>query len=65
MSPGQAPVGKSFLLVPGLGTVEGYEFPDGVRQFCGIKYGTISKRWTRSELNTTWANKYHDGTRLG
>ncbi|EEA25194.1 hypothetical protein TMatcc_006584 [Talaromyces marneffei ATCC 18224] len=65
MSGFQNPTGKTRLAVDGLGTVEGLEFAQGVCQFSGIPYGTLSKRWTRSGLQTTWPSGFHDGTKLG
>ncbi|KAJ5090614.1 hypothetical protein N7532_009298 [Penicillium argentinense] len=61
----QAPVSKCRTSIPGLGTLDGLQYPKGVQQFCGIPYGRLSKRWTRSVLQTSWAGEYHDGTRLG
>ena len=62
---GRTPIGTTKLPVEGLGEVTGYEYADGVRQYCGIPYATLSKRWTRSELCTKWEKDRHDGTRLG
>lgn len=60
-----AHTGNTTLTVEGLGVVEGLEFPTGVRQFSGIPYATITKRWTRSRLNSSWPGGVHDGTKLG
>ncbi|KAJ6082517.1 hypothetical protein N7499_007391 [Penicillium canescens] len=59
------PTSKCNVSIPGLGTVEGLQFANGVQQFCGIPYAHLSKRWTRSILKTTWENGHHDGTKLG
>ncbi|KAH7133785.1 Alpha/Beta hydrolase protein [Dactylonectria macrodidyma] len=59
------PTGTTKLSVEGLGEVEGFTFPAGVRQFSGIPYATLTKRWTRSQLNTSWPDKFHNGTKLG
>lgn len=64
MSP-QSPVGKCSVNLEGLGRLEGWQYSNGVRQFTGIPYATLTKRWTRSYLNTSWNNHYHDGTKLG
>lgn len=59
------PTGTTKLSVEGLGEVEGFTFPAGVRQFSGIPYATLTKRWTRSQLNTSWPDNFHNGTKLG
>lgn len=59
------PVGTTDLDVVGLGTVRGLIYPNGVRQFCGIPYASLSKRWTYSTLMTSWPDGRHDGTKLG
>ncbi|KPM45193.1 hypothetical protein AK830_g1360 [Neonectria ditissima] len=59
------PTGVSYVDVPSLGRVKGNLFGHGVRQFCGIPYANLSKRWTRSALNTSLAGGYHDGTQHG
>jgi len=51
--------------IAGLGDLDGFEYKLGVRQFCGIQYATLAKQWTRSRLNTSWPNQYHDGTKMG
>jgi carboxylesterase type B len=61
----QPPTSKCIVSIPGLGTVEGLQFANGVQQFCGIPYAHLPKRWTRSILKTTWENGHHDGTKLG
>ncbi|KAH7022029.1 Alpha/Beta hydrolase protein [Ilyonectria destructans] len=65
MPASKTPTGTTKLRVEGLGDVDGLEFPDGVRQFSGIPYATITKRWTRSQLNSSWPDNFHDGTKLG
>ncbi|KAH8649974.1 Alpha/Beta hydrolase protein [Xylariales sp. PMI_506] len=65
MAPGQTPTGKTRLTVDGLGVVEGLAFDQGVSQYVGIPYANLAKRWTRSVLNTSWPNDFHDGTKLG
>ncbi|RSL82898.1 hypothetical protein CEP51_004838 [Fusarium floridanum] len=61
----RTPTGKTRLPVHGLGVVEGLSFTQGVHQFCGIPYASLSKRWTRSQLRDSWPNDFHDGTKLG
>ncbi|KAF9886874.1 hypothetical protein FE257_010997 [Aspergillus nanangensis] len=61
----QTPVRKCSTHIPTLGDIEGFEYSNGVQQYCGIPYATLPKRWTRSKLKTSWENNYHDGTRLG
>ncbi|KAM0544373.1 hypothetical protein ACHAPJ_011832 [Fusarium lateritium] len=61
----QTPTGTTKVQVEGLGTVKGSTFDHGVRQFAGIKYANLAKRWTRSQLNTSWDHQFHDGTKLG
>lgn len=51
--------------VPGLGTVKGWLYENGVSQYSGIPYARLAKRWTRSTLATSWEGNYHDGTKLG
>lgn len=51
--------------IAALGDLDGFEYELGVRQFCGIPYATLPKRWTRSRLCTSWPNHYHDGTKMG
>ncbi|KAJ5245545.1 hypothetical protein N7489_005641 [Penicillium chrysogenum] len=65
MPASKTPTGKTKLSIEGLGIVEGLSFPNNVHQFCGIPYATLSKRWTRSQLNTSWPGNFHDGTKLG
>lgn len=61
----QTPSSICSLFIAGLGKLDGFEYANGVQQYCGIPYAKLSKRWTRSVLNTSWANDFHDGTRLG
>lgn len=61
----QVPIGVCKASIPGLGTVDGVEYANGVQQFCGIPYAHLSKRWSRSTLRTYWEGGHHDGTRLG
>ncbi|KAF2994883.1 hypothetical protein E8E14_003096 [Neopestalotiopsis sp. 37M] len=66
MPPSQVPItGKTRLAIESLGTVEGWQFQNGVQQYAGIPYATLPKRWTRSRLQTSWPNEFHDGTKLG
>ncbi|GES61151.1 acetylcholinesterase [Aspergillus terreus] len=61
----KTPVAKCSTRIPTLGTLEGWEYDNGVQQFCGIPYATLPKRWTRSCLKTSWDGEYHNGTKLG
>ncbi|KAJ5778141.1 hypothetical protein N7520_001387 [Penicillium odoratum] len=61
----QEPVEFCKATIPGLGTVDGLEYANGVQQFCGIPYAHLSKRWTRSTLRMSWEGGHHDGTKLG
>lgn len=61
----QTPCGEAELHIPDLGTVKGLLYPNGVRQFLGIPYATLAKRWTRTKLATSWPNNFHDGRDLG
>ncbi|KAJ5691181.1 hypothetical protein N7488_011916 [Penicillium malachiteum] len=61
----QTPQKKCSLNVKDLGKIDGWYYVDGVEQYCGIQYADLPKRWTRSQLKTSWPNKYHDGTQLG
>ncbi|CAI6068794.1 unnamed protein product [Clonostachys chloroleuca] len=61
----QTPTSRAELQVGELGSLAGFAYSNGVRQFCGIPYGRISKRWTRAVLADSWAAKLHDGTKLG
>ncbi|KAL3487247.1 Alpha/Beta hydrolase protein [Aspergillus germanicus] len=56
---------KITVHVEELGQLQGWEFPNGVRQFYSIPYGRLTKNWTRATLADSWENKEHDGTRLG
>jgi len=60
----QTPSSKASITIDDLGRLDGFHYANGVEQFCGIPYGTLSKRWTRSTLCTSWKNDYHDGTQL-
>lgn len=59
------PSQKCTIDIPDLGTISGWQYENGVCQFLGIPYATLSKRWTRSELRTSLDDDYHDGTKLG
>lgn len=59
------PTEETAIEVSGLGTAKGVQYEDGVRQFYGIPYAHLQKRWTRSDLATTWADGRHDGRQLG
>ncbi|KAJ5108058.1 hypothetical protein N7456_004733 [Penicillium angulare] len=61
----QTPIGTCKTTVPSLGTMDGLLYASGIQQFCGIPYAHLSKRWTRSILNTKWTGDYHDGTKMG
>lgn len=61
----KTPVAKCSTHIPTLGTLDGWEYDNGVQQFCGIPYATLPKRWTRSCLKTSWEGEYHNGTKLG
>ncbi|BCS27818.1 uncharacterized protein APUU_60866A [Aspergillus puulaauensis] len=61
----QSPVSKCTTIIPSLGELQGLQYTNGVQQFCGIPYAQLTKRWTRSTLNTAWKDSKHDGTRLG
>ncbi|KAF5598370.1 triacylglycerol lipase V precursor [Fusarium pseudocircinatum] len=61
----ESPPGTTSIEVPGLGTLRGYIWPNGVQQFFSIPYGTFKKNWTRSTLVDSWPNDKHDGTKLG
>ncbi|KAB2568565.1 Para-nitrobenzyl esterase [Lasiodiplodia theobromae] len=61
----QTPCGTTTIDIPSFGKVKGLVYPSGTRQFCGIPYATLTKRWTRSVLNTSLPNDYHDGTQHG
>ncbi|PYH46924.1 alpha/beta-hydrolase [Aspergillus saccharolyticus JOP 1030-1] len=60
-----APVSKCSIDLPFLGKLGGLQYENGVQQFCGIPYARLQKRWSRSELNSSWENNHHDGTKLG
>ncbi|KAH7043917.1 Alpha/Beta hydrolase protein [Macrophomina phaseolina] len=61
----QAPTGTTTIEIPSFGKIKGLLFPSGIRQFCGIPYAQLQKRWTRSTLNTSLPGHYHDGTQHG
>lgn len=61
----QRPISKCSTRVDGLGKLDGLEYQNGVQQYFGIPYASLSKRWTRSALKTEWTGGYHDGTKLG
>ena len=64
MSP-QTLIGEQNYNIRGLGTVKGLLYANGVRQFCGVPYARLAKRWTQSTLATSWKDNYHGGTKLG
>ncbi|PYI21438.1 alpha/beta-hydrolase [Aspergillus violaceofuscus CBS 115571] len=59
------PVSRCSIELQSLVRLDGLQYENGVQQYCGIPYARLRKRWTRSELNTTWENDHHDGTKLG
>lgn len=59
------PPKNTSIELPGLGTLHGYVWPNGVRQFYGIPYGKFTKNWSRSTLVESWPNQEHDGRKLG
>lgn len=61
----QTPTSKCRATIPGLGTLDGLQYSNGVQQFCGTPYAHLPKRWTRSILKTSWYKGHHDGTKLG
>lgn len=61
----QTPISKCRTTIPGLGTLDGLLYSNGIQQFCGIPYAHLPKRWTRSVLRTSWEEGHHDGTKLG
>ncbi|KAJ4359846.1 uncharacterized protein N0V89_000402 [Didymosphaeria variabile] len=61
----QNPNGYCTADITGLGRVQGRQYPNRVRQFRGIPYATLSKRWTRSCLKTTWEPGVLDATQYG
>ena len=61
----QSPQSKCLLDVHALGKIDGWHYADGVEQYCGIQYADLPKRWTRSELKTSWPSGYHDGFSWG
>lgn len=61
----KTPLCKCSTTIPGLGRLDGYQYDNGVQQYCGIPYARLEKRWTRSVINTKWEGEYHDGTKMG
>ncbi|OOO09570.1 Carboxylesterase type B [Aspergillus oryzae] len=61
----RSPISKCSTILPSLGRLEGFQYSNGVQQYCGIPYASLEKRWTRSQLMMQWPNDYHDGTKLG
>lgn len=61
----KTPVYTCHTHIEGLGKLKGFEYSNGVRQYCGIPYASLAKRWTRSTLKTSWNDGFHDGTVLG
>ncbi|OOF91807.1 hypothetical protein ASPCADRAFT_56735 [Aspergillus carbonarius ITEM 5010] len=61
----QTPITKCTTEIPTLGQLEGFQFANGVQQYCGIPYADLPKRWSRSTLKTAWETSRHDGTKLG
>ncbi|RHZ65808.1 uncharacterized protein CDV56_102899 [Aspergillus thermomutatus] len=61
----QIPVSNCTVAIPSLGKLEGFQYANGVQQYCGIPYANLPRRWTRSTLKTSWEGDYHDGTKLG
>lgn len=61
----QIPTTKCKTEIPTLGQLEGFQFANGVQQYCGIPYADLPKRWTRSTLKTSWTGSKHDGTKMG
>ncbi|KAL1875846.1 hypothetical protein Daus18300_003037 [Diaporthe australafricana] len=63
--PPPTPSSTEIISIPTFGDVKGLVYPSGARQFRGIPYAKLTKRWTRSVLNTTLPNGFHDGTQHG
>ncbi|KAH6995389.1 hypothetical protein EDB80DRAFT_877256 [Ilyonectria destructans] len=61
----QTPVDTTAINVPSLGKIKGLLYDNGVRQFCGIPYADLAKRWSRSTLKSNLPGDYHDGTQHG
>ncbi|OGM45334.1 putative acetylcholinesterase [Aspergillus bombycis] len=61
----RSPISKCSTILPSLGRLEGFQYANGVQQYCGIPYASLKKRWTRSQLMMQWPNNYHDGAKLG
>lgn len=61
----QTPDSKCSTYIEGLGKLDGLQYANGVQQYCGIPFAKLPKRWTRSTLNVSWENDYHDGTKQG
>ncbi|CAK7207922.1 hypothetical protein SEUCBS139899_010737 [Sporothrix eucalyptigena] len=60
-----SPSGTATITVPTLGSISGLVYTNGVKQFCGIPYATLKKRWSRSELTTSLPGGHHNGTDYG
>lgn len=61
----KVPLRKETVQIPGLGSLQGWRYENGVQQFFGVPYARLSKRWTRATLATEWEGQYHDGSKLG
>ncbi|KAI9040534.1 uncharacterized protein KD926_008101 [Aspergillus affinis] len=61
----QSPISTCSTVIPSLGKLDGFQYANGIQQYCGIPYATLPKRWTRSSLKTSWTDSYHDGRKLG
>ncbi|KAH7401387.1 Alpha/Beta hydrolase protein [Pyrenochaeta sp. MPI-SDFR-AT-0127] len=63
--PSQTPCGTTEIDIPSFGRITGLLYPSETRQFCGVPYARLRKRWTRSSLNTSLSGGRHDGTQHG
>lgn len=63
--PPPTPTSTETINIPTFGDVKGLVYPSGARQFRGIPYAKLTKRWTRSVLNTSLPDGFHDGTQHG
>ena len=61
----KAPQKKETVEIPGLGSLQGWRYKNGLRQFFGVPFARTQKRWTRATLATEWKDQFHDGTKLG
>ncbi|KAM0548772.1 hypothetical protein ACHAPJ_009768 [Fusarium lateritium] len=61
----KVPQKKETVEIPGLGSLQGWRYENGLRQFFGVPFARIQKRWTRATLATEWKDQFHDGTKLG